>query len=569
MATPNITSLEDLDKFLEAKILDKKIQTYEDFINLIENYNTSDLETGVNLLYENIINNKKIKLIHDSDADGLGTATLSYRFFKDFIPYGVKIDITDRKQGYGFLPSHVDGYDLYITADNGITSFDACEEVRKQGSKVIITDHHQPEKIDGEYKLPEADALIDPYKPGDPFEFKDISGTVVYFIFLYKLLKKFKLDNKLNEWYQKAIDLLAITTLSDVMPLNISINRFLVKDFIDNHFENSWAQYLKLFKNINSDPVASDFSFTLIPALNATQRMASPIHGFNYLIQEKPEEAQKWMDYLFSLNENRKKVQQELLDYIERYYKDWIKDKKFILIPGKFKKEYDGVLGIIAGRLAEKYKRPCIVCNIKSDGNYAGSGRTTGEINILNILREIREENPEIITHLGGHFGALGVGFKPEHLEILFLKLQEKANEIPDDKFVSKMKADFYININQVQIWDLDIYNYLMKWEPFGHKFKKPLFKTRCYIKSNRIIGKSKNHMTLQLTDDKGIPDIKALWFFHDSSKEQELVNCINQKKPVEIIWQPEIDEYKNQKKLSIRVLDVQFIQNSSGKTRR
>jgi len=571
MATPTLNSLEELDELLRKRIKDEKIKDYESFIDIIDQYSSdpdSEIKKGVELFYESILKKEKIKLIHDSDTDGLGTATLSYRFFKEFIPYPVKIEITDRKKGYGFIPEYVeDDVKLYCTADNGITSFDACILAHRKNAKVIITDHHQPEKIDGNYQIPEADAIIDPYKPDCNFEFKDISGTVVYFIFLRELLKRSLKDlsedarnERLKQWYQDSIDLMAITTLSDVMPLNISINRFLVNDFINNHFENTKHQYLNSFKIMNNAPVASDFSFTLVPALNATQRMASPVYGFNYLIQEDYENAKKWMDYIFQLNESRKAIQQELIDYVEKYYKDWIKAEHFILIPGKFKKEYDGVLGIIAGRIAEKYNKPCIVCNIKDNGFYSGSGRSVGDVNILNILRNIREENPDIFTHIGGHKQACGIGFKPESLNDLFLKLQEEASKLPKEQFKTKIVADFYIGINQVHIWDTDIYYYLMKWEPFGHKFKKPIFKTRCFIKNYRIIGKNKNHLTLNITDNKNIIDIKALWFFHDSSVESKIDSIKGSLEDYcEIYWQPELDSFNGSEKLSVRILGIDF----------
>jgi single-stranded-DNA-specific exonuclease len=161
-----IESLEELDELLSKRILDNKIKTYDDFKNLLNTCQDPELDKAVDILYENIINKKRIIGIHDSDVDGLSTATLAYRFFKTFIPYGVKIEITDRKQGYGFLPLHVDNNkdaNLFYTADNGITSFEACKYAKELGKQVIINDHHQPEEINGKKELPIADAIVDPF----------------------------------------------------------------------------------------------------------------------------------------------------------------------------------------------------------------------------------------------------------------------------------------------------------------------------------------------------------------------------------------------------------------------
>jgi len=548
-----LENLEELDEFLSKKIKDHKVKNINDFFKYTDNL--KDLNKAVDILYENITKKKRIHFICDSDVDGLGTSVLTYRFFKEFIPYGIKLTITNRKEGYGFIPKHVTDYDLYVTADNGITSIEATRIAKERGAQVIINDHHQPQEI-----LPEADAIVDPWLD-DEFEFKEISGTVVLFIMLRKLLHKFYGNTRDEEWFWASIDMLGLTTISDVMPLDISIYRFLVKTFIDNlnNFNKSYHKYLEIFKEFNDAARADDFAFTLIPALNVTNRLTSAVEGFSYLINEDDEKCRLWFQYLLNLNDSRKEKQQVLLEYIEKYYKDWIKDKKFILIPGKFKKEYDGVLGIIAGRLAEKYKRPCIVCNIKDSNseNYSGSGRSVGQLDILEILREIREENPDLITHLGGHKAALGVGFKVNKLNDIFVALQKKLEDVPEEMFRSHKKADFYINIQQVSLWDIDLYYHLLKWEPFGHKFKKPAFKTRCYLKSYKIIGKNKNHLSLIITDNSEILSIKALWFFFDPTVLPILDKAISEKKYIEIIWQPELDSFQGVEKLSIRILDI------------
>ena len=258
---------------------------------------------------------------------------------------------------------------------------------------------------------------------------------------------------------------------------------------------------------------------------------------------------------MIELNNSRKAKQQELLTYIEKYYKDWIKGRKFILIPGNFKKEYKGVLGVIAGRLAEKYKRPCLVLNLDENGVYGGSGRSVGEINILDIFREIQEKHPEMISYVGGHKVALGCGIPKDHINDVFKMLQEKMEEFPDEAFQSKKEANFYIDINDVAVLDLDLYNDLLKFEPFGEKFEKPVFASYAYVKNIRIMGKQKNHMSLVLTDKNQILNIKALWFFFDESKSN-----LDTSKEHLIIWQPDIEEFpkgSGNNKLVLKIIDI------------
>jgi len=556
---PIINSTEEMEQFISERIIDKKIQTKEDFDKLCHESGQymKDLSGAAKLLKETILNKKKIKFVNDSDVDGLGTNVLTYRFFKDYIQYPVKIVITDRKQGYGFLPLHIqeeDPYDLYITADNGITAVPATKKAKEMGADVIITDHHMPEEVG----LPEANFIVDPMQKDDSFEFKEISGTVVLYIFLRETLKEFYPGNQeiLDKWYYDSIDMMGLTTISDVMPLNISINRFIVKEFISLiHNETLEYEYLNIFKKENTyTPLATDFSFGLIPALNSTNRMTSAVEGFTFLIQEVRENAEQWYKYLIDLNNARKEKQQTLLSYIEKHYKEWIKGKNFILIPGQFKEEYKGVLGIIAGRLAEKYKKPCVVLNL-SNGVYAGSGRSVGDINILGVFREIQEEHPEWISHVGGHKVALGVGIKQEYINDIFISLQEKISKFPEEAFVSKKEANFYLDINTLGVLDLELYNDLIKFEPFGQKFEKPVFISETYIKGSRKIGKQKNHMSLTLTDQNGYVKIPAMWFFFNEDMKE-----LDPKKEYYVLWQPDVNEFPKGTgniKLSLRIVDI------------
>jgi len=544
---PELKNLEQLDEFLAKKIKDDKIKTKEDFFKSIDNL--KDLDKAVNILYKNIVNKKRIHFICDSDVDGLGTSVLTYRFFKEFVPYNIKLSITDRKQGYGFIPLHVTDFDLYVTADNGITSIDATKLAKEKGAQVIINDHHQPQE-----ELPLADAIVDPWLD-ENFEFKEISGTVVLYIMLRKLLQKFYGNSRDDEWFWASIDMLGLTTISDVMPLDISINRFLVKTFIDNldNFNKNYHKYLEIFKEFNNAARADDFAFTLIPALNVTNRLTKATEGFSYLINEDTEKCRAWYQYLLNLNESRKERQQVLLDYIEKYYKDWIKDKKFIIIPGQFKDEYKGVLGIIAGRLAEKYKRPAIVMNLK-DGIYSGSGRSVGDINILEILKEL--QNKGLVKNVGGHKGALGIDIEKDKLNEFYIELMKIINDekrFPESCFVDKKRPNFYISFSNLTIFDVDLYKHLEKWEPFGHRFPKPNFATIAKIANIKQIGKNKNHAIINLTDNNNLVFMKGLWFFFD----ENILKTLKNDKEYIIIWIPDIDNWGGSEKLSLRILTI------------
>jgi single-stranded-DNA-specific exonuclease len=486
-----------------ARALEKQpqINSREDFP---DPYEMKDMDKAVKTFTEVIANNGRIKFILDSDMDGLGTYTLWYNFFK-FFPYqNIELMITDRKQGYGFIPRHVvDGVDLYITSDNGITAVPATKVAKEKGAKVIICDHHQP---DMELGLPDADAILDPFQPSDTFKYKDISGTFVLWFFLKALIDKYGID---IDPYEEFLPELALTTLSDVMPVNRHINRFVVKEFVEKFCENDncHREYLNTFRQeINNKPTAEDFSFGLTPMINATQRMTKADHGAMFLVAEDAKSSKEWFDYLQGLNNARKERQQNLLSYIEKYYKEYIK-QPFIVIPGHFHKEFKGVLGIIAGRLADRYHKPTIVLNFNDqDKTYSGSGRSTGNLNILDIIRK----NP-YIENVGGHKQALGVTITEDKWEDFYTTLQEDTKKIPPEILHPKKLPLGFVPINKINI---DFFNEISKFEPFGQLFKKPTFVTKGIIKSAHLMGKQKNHLSMTITDKKGLITFKGVKFF-------------------------------------------------------
>jgi single-stranded-DNA-specific exonuclease len=496
------------------ELLNKELEKYPQVNNYSEfpdPYDLYDMGKAINIFERAVADNQKIKLVCDSDMDGLGTYVLWYNFFTHFPYNNVELLITDRKKGYGFIPEYVDDTTgLYITSDNGITSIDATVAAQSNGAKVIICDHHQPDMDIG---LPPADAIIDPYHPKDNFPYKDISGTFVLWFFLKALSEKYNLS---IDPYEEFLPEIALTTLSDVMPINQHINRYVVKDFVDKFCKNDRChrEYLNTFREfVNSKPTAESFSFGLVPMINATQRMTKADHGAMFLIAPDKENSEKWFEYIKGLNDGRKKRQQDLLSYIEKYYKDYIK-QPFIVIPGQFNKDFKGVLGVIAGNLAQKFNKPAIVLNYNEKENaYTGSGRSVGELNILDVLRD-----NEHIVNVGGHKQALGITIKKEKFDDFFLQLQEDIKKIPEDILVPKKIPFGYLPLNKI---DWDFFQEISKFEPFGHRFRKPVFVSRVTLKSASLMGKQRNHLRFVVTDQKGLVKFDGVKFFETSVPEK------------------------------------------------
>jgi single-stranded-DNA-specific exonuclease len=548
--------IKEIETILEEKL--KKFPQINSIDEIPDPLLFKDMEKAVNIFIDAVANNQRICFILDSDMDGLGCYTQTWFFFKNYFPYtNLIMTITNRKEGYGFLPLHVDKFpaDLYITADNGITAKPAIEAAKVAGAKVIINDHHLH---DPEVWPLGADAVIDPHQPECKFPYKEISGSVVLWFFFKAIADKYRLD---MDNYNEFLGELALTTLSDVMPIDRHLNRFFVTDFLVNQkIKESPRAYAKTFiTNKNENPTAEDISFGFTPLINATQRVTKADDGANFLIQEDENASQQWFEYLNNINDIRKERQQKLLDYIEYRYKDFLPKKgqngardslDFICIPGQFHKEYKGVLGIIAGRLAEKYKKPTIVLNLNEEtGDYSGSGRSIGDINILGMFRD-NDINP-LIKNVGGHKVALGITVHKDNFNEFYKIILEKASKIDYELFKPKISTMGYIDINKI---DIDLYHKLQKFEPFGEKFPRPAFTTKVTVKSTNLIGKQKNHLTLNVQDEKGMLTFKALWFFHDyeprSGEEYYLT------------FKPDIDNFRGQEKLSLRVIGMEKVKN-------
>jgi len=568
---PRFETFEEIEKILQSKLDNyPQINSEEEFFNF-SHWDFKDMKKGIDLMVNTMSQGKKIFFIHDCDADGMFTYYLTYRFFSKHFNYqNIELVLTKRADGYGFLPIHVSERnvqegDLFITTDNGITAKEATEYALRAGANVIINDHHTPSYEDcwplWQSNKPEEEsrvAVIDPCQTDCEFGKKDmnISGTVVLYYMFQALAETYKLPIAGKGLYEDFLPGLAITTISDVMKLNQGISRYLVKDFFNNgKYLNVRDQFFKTFlkeKGIDGEivkGVAEDIGFGFSPLLNACNRLTSANDACNFLVQETEEFSKQWWDYISQINDLRKEKQQKLLDYVEYRFKDYMPTKKngykLIMIPGQFNQEAKGLLGIVAGRLSDKYKVPCIVLNLNEEKtSYSGSGRSVGTIDILGQFR--KEHILKFLTHVGGHKQALGLGVKADDLEEFFLTVQEEFKKIPDNQFMSDKKATGYIDLKNI---NEDLIHTLDKFEPYGHYFYKPNFVTKAIVKTSTEIGKQKNHLSMTIVDENNILSFKALNFFHEYTPKKGDIIYIH--------FKPELETFRGNTKIVLKVSKI------------
>jgi len=496
----------DLDESQILKILDSKVDNSITSWSQLPHHSTMlNIDKAVAKFAEIVNKGGKILFIHDSDADGLGTYMLTQIYFKYFPYKNIEVVITDRSKGYGFVPDYINSRldnlpDLIITADNGITSNVACNRAAELGISVIITDHHQVDQFEG---LPNA-IVVDPHQDADTFSYPDINGTFVYWYFLWAVEDVVKTGiNMIQEFLPE----LCLTTISDVMPLN-GINRFVVKEglkILKTHHRQWTKTFVTIFDK-QSDITAEDLAFNLIPAINVTARLTNAEESAMFMTRDNVYESTQWYTYIKSLNDVRKKQQQELMVSIETDYAKWL-EAPFIIIPGDtFNK---GILGPTAGRIAESYKKPTIILTKSKDGlNYSGSGRSTGEIDLLSLVK-----NNKFVTQTktGGHKKAAGVSFPVESLNDFWKQLQIDTNKL-DKSLYKDLSKETFGNLS-LDLVSYDLYQKMEVYQPFGEQFQKPLFTTKALFKKVTKMGQDKNHYNIIL-EDSNMNEIRAVNFF-------------------------------------------------------
>ncbi len=482
--------LEDqVTQFLQAR-LDDRYQSWDEIPYLSQLL--PDTTVGAKRVIEAFNKKEKIYFVHDSDADGVGSAAIMNAVF-DFFKYDNRIHrITKREEGYGFLPLHVDearenGAKLIITTDNGITSKEATDYAASHNIDVIITDHHT---VDPK-KYPSKAIIVDPQVGGDELnDFKQVSGTVVSYLFAEEIAKLLGIDRFSFLDSIKVNEELGLTTISDVMQLQ-HMNRLFVKEAL-LYFNSPRKPYTSVFLNnlkyesgVNSETIG----FSLAPTLNAANRFGVAEHAYKFLIANSELDAKQYWDYLNHLNEKRKAIIQQ---YIEMLNGVRIEFGDFIYV--NLNNVEKGILGLLANKLAQSYNKPAIVTCTADKGLVHGSGRSVGQVDMLQILRDCGIE-------AGGHKQAFGCNFEYKKIPEIVRKLSGKLSEIPRELFAEPDKSNFKINFNQISE---DLFKIINSFEPFGYGFEKPVFATDVEVIKAYKFGKQNNHTKFILRDING-----------------------------------------------------------------
>ncbi|MBT4277946.1 single-stranded-DNA-specific exonuclease RecJ [Candidatus Falkowbacteria bacterium] len=444
----------------------------------------SDMKKAVEKIEKAIQEKKKIVIYGDYDADGVtSTAVLSIGL--KHLGAEVSIYIPDReKEGYGLNEQAIKkikekGAELIITVDCGISSFKEVELIKNLGMDIIITDHHFPPK-----KVPKC-LIINP-KSDKKYPFKDLAGVGVAFKLVQALL------NNKNEAFEKwLLDLVAIGTIADCMPL-IGENRVLTKYglIVLNKTKRIGLQTLIDGASLKMGEIDSrSVSFRISPRINAAGRMRHASLAYDLLKSKSLDKANERVKKLNEANSERQKLTEKITKSILKEIGENPKDKVIFSL----QKECPiGIVGLIAGKVTDVYKRPSFVLTEK-DGEIIGSGRSIPSFDLIEILNELKD----LFSHFGGHAGACGLTLKSKDLLSEFQKqfLSIANQKLTNDDLESVLNIDAEIDLNDIT-WGL--FNDLIKFAPFGMGNTKPIFLTRnLKLLSKREVGQNGNHLKI------------------------------------------------------------------------
>ncbi|SFV51182.1 Single-stranded-DNA-specific exonuclease RecJ [hydrothermal vent metagenome] len=473
-------------KILEEEILSRFNQ--DGFLSLKDLPNPSllkDMNRATDRIVKAINNKEKIILIGDYDVDGVVSTTLVKTFFNDI---GIKLDwiIPNRfKDGYGLSPTlmpKIEGYDLAITVDNGISAITASKMCKEKNIDLIITDHHLLAS-----ETPDAYAIIDQKQEDCDFPYSEICGAQIAWYLIASL--KNALNVKIDIKYY--LELVSIAIIADMMPLK-HINRAMVTFGIKLINQSDRPCLLAFKEHINKNILESDdIGFNIAPILNSSGRMDDASYSVDFLMSKNISEARDKLKILIDFNNKRKEIEQQITnEAISLVDKN---DSVLVLAGDDW---HEGVLGIISARVSRQYSKPSIILTKSENGDLKGSGRSFGDCNLFEITNECRD----YLNKFGGHHSAIGLSLDYNNLDDFKNQLQEEYRK----KDYQKSLFDPEI-IGELEFKDINfnLINMMKKYEPYGQENIRPKFITKnINILKVDTMGKSKEHLRFAFEKD-------------------------------------------------------------------
>ncbi|WP_131783398.1 single-stranded-DNA-specific exonuclease RecJ [Legionella gresilensis] len=534
--------------------LDKRLQTLLPFNHL------TGIDKACLRLETALHEQQRILIIGDFDADGATSTALAVSALRSMGAVNVEYLVPNRfEYGYGLTPAIIEvakkwGPNLIITVDNGITSIEGVDAANASGIDVIITDHHLPGEL-----LPKACAIVNPNQLDDPFNSKAIAGVGVIFYVMLALRRHLVNHNWFTEQnlpepnMAQLLDLVALGTVADVVPLDQN-NRILVNQGLARIRQGLCRPGIKALIEITRRDCSrlreSDLGFAIAPRLNAAGRLDDMSLGIECLLCDDFNQAKKLAEHLDELNQERRVIEAEMKEQALRAIEQLTQQIEYsqqlpialCLIDPSW---HQGVIGILAGRLKDRYHRPVIIFSVVSENEIKGSARSIAALNIRDVLAAIDKNHAGLISKFGGHAMAAGLSLHPNNFNTFrqaFLTEVEKHMDASHCEGL--LLTDGPLDIQDL---NLEMATLLQQAGPWGQQFPEPCFDNEFEILEQRLVGQ--HHLKLTLLHNLGGEPIDAIAFNVD------LTSWPNHRaKKVHVAYKLDINVFQGRSKLQLLV---------------
>lgn len=495
------------------------------------------------LLADAIAQQKRILIIGDYDADGATATSVAMRGLGMM---GARVDflVPNRfEYGYGLTPEIValaatQQPEVILTVDNGIASIDGVAAAKALGMQVLITDHHLP----GE-QTPAADCIVNPNQRGCDFPSKHLAGVGVMFYVLIALRAELKQRGMLAEdevHLGSLLDLVALGTVADLVRLDAN-NRILVRQGLKRIRQGlACPGILAILKLAGRDPAqvnAQDLGFYVGPRLNAAGRLDDMTIGIRCLLAKTPQEAMQYAQQLHVLNAERKQIEAEMQwDAMADLTEDFTDSQYTISV---FQPDWhQGVIGILASRIKERFHRPVIAFADAGEGLIKGSGRSIAGLHLRDALDLVTKQEPDLIVKFGGHAMAAGLSIRAVDFARFQHTFEQVVQGLIDAETLQEiLETDGGLEVHEMTMQTAE----LLTQQVWGQGFPQPVFYDRFQVLQQRILGEK--HLKLRL--QKHNQQFDAIYFQHAELLPEQ----------IEIAYALQVNEFNGNRSLQLQVM--------------
>lgn len=524
---------------------------------LLPYHQLKGINCAVALLVQALEAQQHIVIVGDFDCDGATSTSLAMLALGAMGGQNISYLVPNRFDfGYGLSSALVDYAQaskphLIVTVDNGISSHAGVERAHELGIKVLVTDHHLAADT-----LPAADAIVNPNQPGCEFPFKSTAGVGVIFYVMSALRRELQTQG----WFEKQqitppnmgqyLDLVALGTVADLVPLEHN-NRILVSQGVarirHGKARPGLLALLNIAKRQHHHIQASDLGFSVGPRLNAAGRLDDMSLGIECLLSDNPQIAASLAQELDELNGQRRNIeadmQQQAINILARLEtsQDEVMPKCVCLYHPDW---HQGVVGIVASRIKEKWHRPALVFAQGDDDTLKGSCRSIAGFHLRDALAAVDALNPGLIIKFGGHAMAAGLTIHADNLSVFEQALNTYTLEhLPEQLLAREWRSDGELNAHELQLNQAFA---LQQAGPWGQGFEEPTFHGRFMLVQQRIVGEK--HLKLVLAQPQTGELVDAIYFNID------VAVWPNPCEQADLVYRLDVNEFRGRQSLQLMV---------------